>query len=43
MKKERFGLKIPTGKSESVTQKTDNAMTETRRTKRQTIIYKILH
>ena len=40
MKKERFDLKIPTGKSEPVTQKTDNAMTETRGTKRQTIIYK---
>jgi hypothetical protein len=36
-------LKIPTGKSEAVNQRTDKAMTKIKRTKRQTMIYKTHH
>jgi hypothetical protein len=36
-------LKIPTGKSEAVNQRTDKTMTKIKRTKRQTMIYKTHH
>ena len=36
-------LKIPTGKSETVNQRTDKTMTKIKRTKRQTMIYKTHH